>query len=81
MKVTLERRRPNIELKNSEDVQHAHIGDYFKYDDLSRMEAEAISIKIAESESSNYEYVELVLLFFPSYLPTNLDVDYDDQKK
>jgi len=54
LKVTTERRRPNRELKNSEDVQHAHIEDYFRYDDLSRMEAEAISIKIAESESSNY---------------------------
>ena len=61
----MERCRPNIELKNSEDVQHAHIGDYVRYDDLSRMEAEAISIKIAESESSNYECVELVLAVLP----------------
>jgi hypothetical protein len=45
------------------------------------MEAEAISIKIAESESSNYECVELVLLYFPRYLTTNLDVHYDDQIK
>ena len=65
MKVALERRRPNIELKNSEDVQHANIGDYFRYDNLSRMEAEAISIKITESESSNYECVELVLAVLP----------------
>ena len=61
----MERRRPNKELKNSEDVQDALIEDYFRYDDLSRMEAEAISIKIAESESSNYECVELVLAVLP----------------
>jgi len=46
-KVTMERHRPTGELKNSKDVQDAHIEDYFRYDDLSRMEAEAISIKIA----------------------------------
>ena len=62
-------------------MQDAHIEDYFRYDDLSRMEAEAISIKIAESESSNYECVELVLQSFPRDLSTNLDEDSDDQKK
>jgi len=40
----MERCRPNRELKNSEDVQDALIEDYFRYDDLSRMEAEAISM-------------------------------------
>jgi hypothetical protein len=35
----MERRRPNRELKNSEDVQDALIEDYFRYKDLSRMEA------------------------------------------
>jgi hypothetical protein len=34
----MERRRPSRELKNSEDVQDALIEDYFRYDDLSRME-------------------------------------------
>ena len=36
----MERRRPNRELKNSEDVQDALIEDYFRYDDLSRMEVD-----------------------------------------
>jgi hypothetical protein len=40
----MERRRPNRQLKNSEDVQGALIEEYFRYDDLSRMEAEAISM-------------------------------------
>ena len=34
----MERRRPNRELKNSEDVQDALIEDYFRYNDLLRME-------------------------------------------
>jgi hypothetical protein len=38
----MERRRPNRELKNSEDVQDALIEDYFRYNDLSRMEADDI---------------------------------------
>jgi hypothetical protein len=38
LKLKMERRRPNIELKNSEDVQDALIEDYFRYNDLSRME-------------------------------------------
>ena len=40
----MERRRPNRKLKNSEDVQDALIEEYFRYDDLSRMAAEAISM-------------------------------------
>jgi hypothetical protein len=38
----MERRRPNRELKNTEDVQDALIEDYFRYNDLSRMEADDI---------------------------------------
>jgi hypothetical protein len=38
----MERRRPNRELTNSEDVQDALIEDNFRYDDLSRIETEAI---------------------------------------
>ena len=38
----MERRRPNRELNNSEDVQDALIEDYFRYNDLSRMEADDI---------------------------------------
>jgi hypothetical protein len=48
--------------KNSEDVQDALIEDYFRYDDLSRMEADDILMNISEIESPNYEYVELDLL-------------------
>jgi hypothetical protein len=55
----MERRRPNRELKNSEDVQDALIEDYFRHDDLSRMEADDILMNISEIESPNYEYVEL----------------------
>ena len=58
----MERRRPNRELKNSEDVQDALIEDYFRYNDLSRMEADDILMNISEIESLNYEYVELDLL-------------------
>jgi hypothetical protein len=57
----MERRRPNRELKNSEDVQDALIEDYFRYDDLSRMKADDILMNISEIESPNYEYVELDL--------------------
>jgi hypothetical protein len=42
-------------------VQDALIEDYFRYDDLSRMEADDILMNISEIESPNYEYVELVL--------------------
>jgi hypothetical protein len=70
----MERRRPNRELKNSEDVQGALIGDYFRYNDLSRMEADEI-------ESPNYEYVELDLLNLPRDLSTNLNEDSDNQKE
>jgi hypothetical protein len=52
----MERRRPNRELKNSEDVQDAIIEDYFRYDDLSRMEADNILMNISEIEGPNYEY-------------------------
>jgi hypothetical protein len=38
----------NIELKNSEDVQDALIEDYFRYNDLSRMEADDILMNISE---------------------------------
>ena len=61
----MERRRPNRELKNSEDVQGALIEDYFRYNDLSRMEADDILMNISEIESPNYEYVELDLLNLP----------------
>jgi hypothetical protein len=47
----MERRRPNRDLKNSEDVQDALIEDYFRYDDLSRMEADDILMNISESDS------------------------------
>ena len=40
----MERRRPNRELTNSEDVQDALIEDNFRYDDLSIIQAEAISM-------------------------------------
>jgi hypothetical protein len=61
----MERRRPNRELKNSEDVQDALIEDYFRYDDLLRMVADDILMNISEIESPNYEYVELDLLNLP----------------
>jgi hypothetical protein len=43
LKFKRERRRINREFTNSEDVQDALIVDYFRYDDLSRMEADAIA--------------------------------------
>jgi hypothetical protein len=67
----MERRRLNRELKNSEDVQDALIEDYFRYNDLSRMEADDILMNISEIESPNYEYVELDLLNLPRDLSTN----------
>ena len=79
----MERRRPNRELKNSEDVQDALIEDYFRYNDLSRMEADDILMNISEIESPNYEYVELEvdLLNFPKDLSINLNEDSDNQKE
>jgi hypothetical protein len=77
----MERRRPNRELQNSEDVQDALIEDYFRYNDLSRMEADDILMNISEIESLNYEYVELDLLNLPSDLSTNLNEDSDNQKE
>jgi hypothetical protein len=79
----MERRRPNRELKNSEDVQDALIEDYFRYNDLSRMEADDILMNISEIESPNYEYVELHLLNLPRGrdLSTNLNEDSDNQKE
>jgi hypothetical protein len=77
----MERRRPNRELKNSEDVHNALIEDYFRYDDLSRMEADDILMNISEIEDPNYEYVELDLLNLPRDLSTNLNEDSDHQKE
>ena len=79
----MERRRPNKELKNSEDVQDALIEDNFRYDDLSRMEADDILMNISEIESLNYKYVELDLLNLPRDLSTNLKLnkDSDNQKE
>jgi phage pi2 protein 07 len=77
----MERRTPNRELKNSEDVQDALIEDYFRYNDLSRMEADDILMNISEIESLHYEYVELDLLNLPRDLSTNLNEDSDNQKE
>jgi hypothetical protein len=74
----MERRRPNRELKNSEDVQDALIEDYFRYDVLSRLEADDKSMNISEIESPNY--VELDLLNLPRDLSTNLNEHSDNQK-
>jgi hypothetical protein len=51
------------------------IEDYFRYNDLSRMEADDILMNISEIESPNYEYVELDLLNLPRDLSTNLNED------
>ena len=75
----MERRRPNRELKNSEDVQDALIEDYFRYDVLSRLEADDKLMNISEIESPNY--VELDLLNLPKDLSTNLNEDTDNQKE
>jgi hypothetical protein len=77
----MERRRPNREFKNSEDVQDALIEDYFRYNDLSRMEADDILMNISEIESLNYKYVELDLLNLPRDLSTNLNEDSDNRKE
>ena len=77
----MKRDRPTRELKNSEDVQDTLIEDYFRYNDLSRMEADDILMNISEIESPNYEYVELDLLNLPRDLSTNLNEDSDNQKE
>ena len=77
----MERRRPNRELKNFEDVQDALIEDYFRYNDLSKMEADDILMNISEIESPNYEYVALDLLNLPRDLSINLNEDSDNQKE
>jgi hypothetical protein len=68
-------------LQNSEDVQDALIEDYFRYNNLSRMEADDILMNISEIESPNYEYVELDLLNITRDLSTNLNEDSDNQKE
>ena len=68
-------------MKNSEDVRDVLIEDYFRYDDLSRMEADNILMNISEIESPNYEYVELDLLNLPRDLSTNLNEDSDNWKE
>jgi hypothetical protein len=79
----MERRRPNRELKKSDDVQDALIEGYFRYNDLSRMEADDILMNISEIENSNYEYVDLDMLNLPRGLSTNLKLnkDSDNQKE
>ena len=62
-------------------MQDALIEDYFRYDDLSRMEADDMLMNISEIESPNYEYVELDLLNLPRDLSTNLNEDSDNQKE
>jgi hypothetical protein len=46
-------------LKNSVDVQGSLIEGYFRYNDLSRMEADDILMNTSEIENPNYEYVDL----------------------
>ena len=58
----------------------ALIEDYFRYNDLSRMEADDILMNISEIESSNYEYIELDLLNLHRDL-SNLNEDSDNQKE
>jgi hypothetical protein len=79
----MERRRPNRKLKNSDDVQDALIEGYFRYNDLSRMEADEILMNISEIENPNYEYVDLDMLNLPRGLSTNLKLnkDSDNQKE
>ena len=77
----MERRRINRELKNSEDVQDEIIEDYFRYDDLSRTEADDILMNISEIKNPNYEYIELDLLNLPRDFSTNLNEDSDNQKE
>jgi hypothetical protein len=79
----MERRRPNRELKNSDDAQDALIEGYFRYNDLSRMEADDILMNISEIENPNYEYVDLDMLNLSRGLSTNLKLnkDSDNQKE
>jgi hypothetical protein len=49
----MERHRPNRELKISEDVQEALIEGYFRYNHLSRMEADD-KLLLDGSESGQY---------------------------
>jgi hypothetical protein len=62
----MKRRRTNRELKNSEDVQDAIIEDYFRYDDLSRMEAADIfqsSYYWTDRNRANTENIRIGLVF------------------
>ena len=61
-------------------MQDALIEDYFRYDDVSRMEADDMLMNISEIESPNYEYVELDLLNLHRDL-SNLNEDSDNQKE
>jgi hypothetical protein len=62
-------------------VQDALIEDYFRYNDLSRMEAGDILMNISDIESPNYEYVELDLLNLHRDLSRNLNEDSNNQKE
>ena len=79
----MERRRLNRELKKSDDVQDALIEGYFRYNDLSRIEADDILMNISVIENPNYEYVDLDMLNLPRGLSTNLKLnkDSDNQKE
>jgi hypothetical protein len=52
-------------MQDADDVQDALIEGYFRYNDLSRMEADDILMNISEIESPNYEYVDLDMLTLP----------------
>jgi hypothetical protein len=49
-----------IKVKKSDHFHVTLIEDYFRYNDLSRMEADDILMNISDIESPNYEYVELI---------------------
>jgi hypothetical protein len=69
----MEKRRPNRSLRNSDEVMDALVDDYFRYDELAQMEAEAIRMNIRKEETSMYEYVEVDPLNLPNDLTSDLD--------
>ena len=72
----MERRRPNWESKNSEDVQDALIEDYFRYNDLSRMEADEYIWNWKPKLRVRWTWSAV-----PRDLSANLNEDSDSQKE
>jgi Mg2+ and Co2+ transporter CorA len=51
--------RKRQKINNTEEMMDALVEDYFRYDELAQMEAEAIRHNITESDTEVLEYREL----------------------